>query len=146
MQGFYHGGTKCTYLLHFFSFLDQTYQIDYDCLPNDIKFSFDAKCQIVTSHVSSRQNGMKEGEDSLDDVEKKSIKESIHAFNKSGRHLEFSTNDVIRGKIIHLAKMATKDESSVDVDFAVCSHKKGTFLFYIKRNIFLYNVFMGMLS
>ena len=41
----------------------------------------------------------------------------IHAFNKSGRHLEFSMNDVIRGKIIHVAKMATKDESSVDVDF-----------------------------
>ena len=37
-------------------------------------------------------------------------------------------NDVIRGKIMHVAKMATKDESSVDVDFAVCS--------YIKRNVF----------
>ena len=34
------------------------------------KFSFDAKCQIVTSQVSSRQNGMREGEDGLDDVEK----------------------------------------------------------------------------
>ena len=44
----------------------------------------------------------------------------IHAFNKSGRHLEFSMNDVIRGKNIHVAKMATKDESSVDVDFAAC--------------------------
>ena len=48
----------------------------------------------------------------------------IHAFNKSGRHLEFSMNDVIRGKNIHVAKMATKDESSVDVDFAACSCKK----------------------
>ena len=38
-----------TYLLHFVSFLDQTCQIDYDCWPNDIKFMFDAKCQIVRS-------------------------------------------------------------------------------------------------
>ena len=53
-----------------FQFLDQTCQIGYDCWPNDIKFSFDATCQIVTSHVSSRQNGMREGEDGLDDVEK----------------------------------------------------------------------------
>ena len=44
---------------------------------------------------------------------------SIHVFNKSGHHLEFSMNDVIRGKIIHMAKMATKDESSVDIDFAL---------------------------
>ena len=34
---------KFTYLLHFFSFLDQACQIDYDCWPNDIKFSLDAK-------------------------------------------------------------------------------------------------------
>ena len=49
-----HGGAKSrpkglitakfTYFLHFFSFLDQTCQIDYDCWPNDIKFLFDAKC------------------------------------------------------------------------------------------------------
>ena len=65
---------------------------------------------------------------------------SIHAFNKSGRHLEFSMNDVIRGKIIHVAKMATKDESSVDVDFAVCSYKKECF-YFISIGIFsLYNV------
>ena len=38
-------------------------------------------------------------------------------------------NDVIRGKIIHVAKMAIKDESSVDVDFAVCSNKKECFYF-----------------
>ena len=70
----------------------------------------------------------------------------IHAFNKSGRHLEFPMNDVIRGKIIHVAKMATKDESSVDVDFAVCSCKKDCF-YFISRGIFsLYNVFMGILS
>ena len=31
--------------------------------------------------------------------------------------------------------MATKDESSVDVDFAVGSCKKRMFLLYIKRNI-----------
>ena len=43
-------------------------------------------------------------------------------------------NDIIRGKIIHVAKMAAKDESSVDVDFAVCTYKKECF--YIKRNIF----------
>ena len=66
----------------------------------------------------------------------------IHAFNKSGRHLEFSMNDVIRGKIIHVAKMATKDEISVDVDFAVCS-KKGMFLLYIKRNIFFLQCLYG---
>ena len=67
-------------------------------------------------------------------------------FNKSGRHLEFSMNDVIRGKIIHVAKMATKDESSVDVDFAVCSYKKDCF-YFISRGLFsLYNAFMGMLS
>ena len=55
-------------------------------------------------------------------------------------------NDVIRGKIIHVAKMATKDEISVDVDFAVCSYKKECF-YFISRGIFsFYNVFMGMLS
>ena len=70
----------------------------------------------------------------------------IHAFNKFGRHVEFSTNDVIRGKIIQVAKMATTDESSVDVDFAVCSYKKEGF-YFISRGIFsLYNVFMGTLS
>ena len=52
----YHGGAKpplkcfikakIKYLSHFFSFLDETWQIDYDCWPNDIKFLFDAKCQI----------------------------------------------------------------------------------------------------
>ena len=68
---------------------------------------------------------------------------SIHAFNKSGHHLEFSMNDVIRGKIIHMAKMATKDESSVDIDFAVCSYKKGMFLLYIKRNIFFIRCLYG---
>ena len=72
------------------------------------------------------------------------LKATIHAFNKSGRHLEFPMNDVIRGKIIHVAKMATKDESSVDVDFAVCSYKKDCFYFIISRGIFsLYNVFFG---
>ena len=59
----------------------------------------------------------------------------IDAFNKSGRHLEFSMNDVIRGKIIHVAKMATKDESSVDVDFAACSCKKECF-YFISRGMF----------
>ena len=54
--------------------------------------------------------------------------------------------DVIRGKITHVAKMATKDEISVDADFAVCSYKKECF-YFISREIFsLYNVFMGMLS
>ena len=62
-------------------------------------------------------------------------KGGIHAFSKSGRHLEFSMNDVIRGKIIHVAKMATKDKSSVDVDFAVCSCKKKCF-YFISRGIF----------
>ena len=35
---------KFTYFSHFFLFLDQTCQIDYDCWPNDIKFLFDSKC------------------------------------------------------------------------------------------------------
>ena len=61
---------------------------------------------------------------------------SIHTFNKSERLLEFSKNDVIREKIIHEAKMATKAESSVEVNFAACSWKKECFyLIYIKRNI-----------
>ena len=30
-----------TYFLHFFSFLDQTCQTDFDCWPNDIKFLVD---------------------------------------------------------------------------------------------------------
>ena len=64
-------------------------------------------------------------------------------YNKSGRHLEFSMNDVIRGKIIHVAKMATKDESSVDVDFAVCSYKKECFLLHIKRSIFFIQCLYG---
>ena len=64
-----------------------------------------------------------------------SYETNIDTFNKSGRHLEFSMNDVIRGKIIHVAKMATKDESSVDVDFAVCSCKKESF-YFISRGIF----------
>ena len=38
-------------------------------------------------------------------------------------------NDVIRGKIIQVAKMATKDETSVDVAFAVCSYKNKCFYF-----------------
>ena len=46
-------------------------------------------------------------------------------------------NDVIRGKIIHVAKMATKDESSVDVDFAVCSCKKECFYFSSRGIFFL---------
>ena len=51
-------------------------------------------------------------------------------------------DDVICGKLIHVAKMATKGESSVDVDFAVCSYKKECF-YFISRKIFsLYNVFM----
>ena len=55
-------------------------------------------------------------------------------------------DDVIREKIIHVAKMAAKDEGSADVDFAVCSYKKECF-YFTSRGIFsLYNVFMGMLS
>ena len=70
--------------------------------------------------------------------------ELLHS-EKSGRHLEFSMNDIIRRKIIHVAKMATKDESSVNVAFAVCSYKMKCF-YFISRGIFsLYNVFMGML-
>ena len=61
----------------------------------------------------------------------------MQAFNKSGRHLEFSISDFIRGEIIHVAKMATKDECSVDIDFAVCSFKKECF-YFISRGIFSY--------
>ena len=69
------------------------------------------------------------------------LRKCIHAFNKSERHLEFSMNDVIRGKIIlHVAKMATKDESSVDDDFAVCSYKKESFYSISGGTFFLYNV------
>ena len=65
-------------------------------------------------------------------------------FNKSGGHLEFSMNDVIRGKIIDVAKMAIKDESSVDVDFAVGSYKKECFYFIsMKRNIFFIQCLYG---
>ena len=39
--------------------------------------------------------------------------------------------------------MASKDESSVDVDFAVCSlQKKIMFLLYIKRNIFFMSLWV----
>ena len=41
--------------------------------------------------------------------------------------------------------MATKDESSVDVDFAVCSCKKKNVFTLYKEEYFLY-VFIGMLS
>ena len=55
-------------------------------------------------------------------------------------------NDVVHGKIIHVAKMATKDESSINVDFAECSYKKKCF-YFISRLIFsFYNVFMVTLS
>ena len=40
-------------------------------------------------------------------------------------------------------KMATKEESSVEVDFAVCSYKKVMFLLYIKRNIFFIQCLYG---
>ena len=72
--------------------------------------------------------------------------QTIHAFNKSGRHLEFLMADVIRGKIIHVAKMATKHESSVDADFAVRSYKKECFYFKSRGIFSLDNVFMSMLS
>ena len=71
----------------------------------------------------------------------------LHAFNKSGRHLGFF-NEWRHSRKDHIlvAKMATKGESPVDVDFAVYSYKKERF-YFISRGIFsLYNVFMGMLS
>ena len=45
--------------------------------------------------------------------------------------------------------MATKDESSVDVDFVVlCSvfNEKECFYFMLRGILSLYNVFLGMLS
>ena len=47
-------------------------------------------------------------------------------------------NDGIRGKTIHVPKMVTKNESSVDVDFARCSYKKECF-YFISRGIFSYS-------
>ena len=38
-----------TYLLHFFSFLDQIYQMDFDCWPRNFKFLMNTKSQIMTS-------------------------------------------------------------------------------------------------
>ena len=65
---------------------------------------------------------------------------AIHAFNKSGRHLEFSTNYVIRGKIKRLPKI-TKALLTLILQYV-----------HVKRNVFtLYQeeyflfVFMGML-
>ena len=46
-------------------------------------------------------------------------------------------NDVIRGKIMHVAKMAAKDESSVDVDFAVCSYKRNDFTLHQEEYFFI---------
>ena len=59
----------------------------------------------------------------------------IHTFNKSGRHLEFSMNDIIRGKIIHVAKMVTKDETLLTLILQCVRIKRNVFT-YIKRNIF----------
>ena len=43
-------------------------------------------------------------------------------------------NDVIRGKIIHVAKMATKDEISVDVDLQCVHLKRNVFTLYQEEN------------
>ena len=43
---------------------------------------------------------------------------------------------------MHVAKIATKDESSVNVDFAVGSYKRSVLL-YIKRNIFFIQCLFG---
>ena len=61
----------------------------------------------------------------------------IHAFNKSGRHLEFTINDVIRGKIIHVAKWLPKIKALLRY-----VHVKRMFLLYIKRNIFFMSLWV----
>ena len=49
-----------TYLLHFFSFLDQTCQIDYGCWPNDSKFLFDSNVKFWRHKGWRHQNGQME--------------------------------------------------------------------------------------
>jgi len=68
----------------------------------------------------------------------------IHAFNKSGRHLEFSIIDVIRGKIIHMAKWLPKIKALLTLILQYVHVKRNVFTLY-QEEYFLY-VFMGMLS
>ena len=63
----------------------------------------------------------------------------IHAFNKSGRHLEFSKNDVIRGKIIHVAKMATKMKILLTLILQCVHIKRNVFTFY-QEDYFLHTI------
>ena len=63
----------------------------------------------------------------------------IHASNKSGRHLEFSMND-IRGQIIHVAKMALPKVKVLFTLILQCFHIQRNFFYFISRGIFsLYN-------
>ena len=62
---------------------------------------------------------------------------SIYPFNESGRHLEFSMNDVICGKIIPMAKMATKDESLLTLILQCVHIKRNVFTLY-QEEYFLY--------
>ena len=48
-------------------------------------------------------------------------------------------NDVIRGKIIHVAKMASKDESSVDIILQCVHIKRNVFTLY-QEEYFLYTM------
>ena len=64
---------------------------------------------------------------------------AIHAFNKSGRHLKFSMNDVIRGKIIDVAKMATKDETLLTLILQCVYIKRNVFTLY-QEEYFLYTM------
>ena len=48
-----------TYLLHFFSFLDQTYQIDFDCWPGNFNFLINTTSQIMTSRGLTSPNWVK---------------------------------------------------------------------------------------
>ena len=63
----------------------------------------------------------------------------IHTFNKSGRHLEFSMNDIIGGKIIHVAKMATKDETLLTLILQCVHIKRNVFTLY-QEEYFLYTM------
>ena len=49
---------KFKYLLHFFSFLDQTRQIDCDCWPNDIKFCLTQNVKLWRHNGWRHQNGV----------------------------------------------------------------------------------------
>ena len=67
----------------------------------------------------------------------------IHAFNKSGRHLEFSTNDVIEERSYTWPKWLPKMKALLTLILQYVHVKSNVFTLY-QEEYFLY-VFMGML-